>query len=329
MTFKNELERRTFEIAQRVSGQVALIEHNKTLRIETADSPEVASFVGPPKKEVDVITAGFDQNPDVKILISCKEYRQSKAEPADVQEWAAVVRTMNQYATATRYLGLIISPSGFTSGCEPWATSYNLGVIPPLKGKQLKFPADTCDQMFERVLTALKKRLHFPHAALFEAPQFYEFVYHLTEAFEGRDQSAKEFGERYRVLGKGWLSSFSELVKTFKDQTIQNIETTTVGVYLSFSGGLTFRMIGQQIQFGADDGRVEGHSVGIACEKNFHGEPCSLEFIKKLVVGHKVTSAGDWGVRFEFGLTDDLMLAMEPDRIQVYRTRNPIDQNLL
>jgi hypothetical protein len=329
VTFKNELERRTFEIAQRVCGQAALIEHNKTLRIETASSPEVASFVGPPRKEIDVITAAFDQNPDVKVLISCKEYRQSKAEPADVQEWAAVVRTMNQYATATRYLGLIISPSGFTSGCEPWATSYNLGVIPPLKGKPLKFPADTCDQMFERVLTALKKRLHFPHAALFEAPQFYEFVYHLTEAFEGRDQSAKDFGERYRVIGKGWLSLFPELVKTFRDQVLRNIEPTSAGVCLSFSRDLSFRMIGKQIQFGANDGRIEGHRVGITCEKNFQGEPCSLDFIKKLVVGQRVTSAGDWGLRFEFGLSDDLMLAIEPDRIQVYRTRNPIDQNLL
>jgi hypothetical protein len=329
VTFKNELERRTFEIAQRVCGEVALIEHNKTLRIETASSPEVASFVGPPKKEIDVITAGFDQNPDVKILISCKEYRQSKAEPADVQEWAAAVRTMNYYATATKYLGLVISPSGFTSGCEPWATSYNLGVIPPLKGKPLKFPADTCDQMFERVLTAFKKRLHFPHAALFEAPQFYEFVYHLTEAFEGRDQSARDFGERYRVLGKGWLSSFQEVVRTFTNHAIQDIETTSAGMYLSFSGDLTFRMIGKQILFGSNDGAIEGHSVAVTCEKNFYGTPCSLDFIKKLVVGQKVTSAGDWGVRFEFGLSDDLMLAIEPDRIQVYRTRNPIDQNLL
>jgi hypothetical protein len=329
VTFKNELERRTFEIAQRVCGQVALIEHNKTLRIETASSPEVASFVGPPKKEIDVITAGFDQSPDVRVLISCKEYRQSKAEPADVQEWAAVVRTMNQYSTATKYLGLIISPSGFTSGCEPWATSYNLGVIPPLKGKTLTFPADTCDQMFERVLTAFEKRLHFPHANLLEAPQFYEFVYHLTEVFEGRDQSAKQFGERYRVLGKGWLSSFQEVVRTFTNQAIQDIQTTSVGVYLSFSGDLTFRMIGNQIQFGSNDGRIEGDSVGVRCEKNFRGEPCSLDFIKKLAVGQRVTSAGDWGVRFEFGLSDDLMLAIEPDRIQIYRTRNPIDQNLL
>ena len=38
---------------------------------------------------------------------------------------------------------------------------------------------------------------------------------------------------------------------------------------------------------------------------------------------------GDWGHRFEFGLTDDLLLAIEPERLQVYRTRNPPDENLL
>jgi hypothetical protein len=327
--FKNELERRAFEIAQRVCGQAAQIEHNRTLTIEHASSQEVASFVGPPKKEIDVITAGFDQNPDVKLLVSCKEYKTSKAEPADVQEWAAVIRTMNQYSTATKYLGLVISPGGFTAGCEPWATSYNLGVIPPLKGKPLRFPTDTCEQMFERMLTALQKRLHFPHAILFESPQSYDFVYRLTEAFEGRDQSAKEFGDRYRLIGKGWLSSFPEVVKTFRDRSVQGIEATSVNLYLSFSGDLTFRMIGNQIQFGPDDRKVEGHSVPVTCEKNFGGEPCSLDFIRKLVIGQRVTSAGDWGVRFEFGLSDDLMLAIEPHRLQVYRTRNPPDQNLL
>jgi hypothetical protein len=202
VNFKNELERRTFEIARRVCGHVAQIEHNKTLRIEIADSPEVASFVGPPKKEVDVVTAGFGHSPDVKVLISCKDYRQSKAEPADVQEWAAVVKTMNQYSAGTKFLGLIISPSGFTSGCEPWATSYNLG-------------------------------------------------------------------ERYRLLGKGWLSSFQELVKTFRGQTLKEIKTTSVGLYLSFSDNLTFRMTGGQIQFGPDDARIDGNSVVLRCEKEF------------------------------------------------------------
>jgi len=167
--------------------------------------------------------------------------------------------------------------------------------------------------MFERVLVAFGKRLHFPHHDLLQAPHFYEFVYHLTEAFEGRDEAAKEHGERYRLLGKGWLSSFSELFKTFKGKTVQEIKATSVGVYISFSDNLTFRMIGGEILFGRDDGRLEGQSVVLRCEKNFFGELCSMDFLKRLVVGQQVISAGDWGNRFEFGLTDDLMLAVEPD----------------
>ena len=329
MKFKNDLERRTFEITQRVCGARSQVEHNKTVRIEKADTPEIASFVGPPKKEIDVITAGFEGSPDVKILVSCKEYGQSKAEPADVQEWAAVVKTMNQYANGMKYLGVIVSPSGFTSGCEPWATSYNLGVIPPLKGKKLKFPADTCSQMFERVLTALQKRLHFPHADLFQAPQFFEFVYRLTEAFEGRDRSVQEFGARYKLLGSGWTSSFQELVKIFKAKTLQSIEATSNGIELTFSGALAFRMFAGQIQLGPADGKIEGNSISILCEKNFAGEACSLDFLKQLVIGQSVTSAGDWGERFEFGLSDDLMLAIEPQRLQIYRARNPVDKHLL
>ena len=54
-----------------------------------------------------------------------------------------------------------------------------------------------------------------------------------------------------------------------------------------------------------------------------------MSFLKKLVKGQKMTSAGDWGDRSEFGLTDDLILAVEPERLQVYRTRNPMEKNLL
>jgi hypothetical protein len=329
VTFKTELERRTFEIAQSACGDKATIEHNKTVRIELATSPEVASFVGPPKKEIDVITAAFEKSPDLKLLISCKDYTNSKAEPADVQEWAAVVRTLNKYSGGSKYLGMVVCPTGFTSGCEPWASSYNLGVIPPLKGKRLKFSAETCEEMTGRVLTAFGKRLHFPHQNLLEAPQFYEFVYHLTEAFEGRDECAKDHSERYRLLRNGWLSSFSEVVKTFRNKTLRGIRATTTGVYISFSAELSFRMIGKHILFGRDDGQIEGQPYVLPCEKNFHGEPCSLDFLTKLVVGQNVTSAGDWGERFEFGLTDDLMLAIEPQRLQVYRTRNPMAENLL
>ena len=54
-----------------------------------------------------------------------------------------------------------------------------------------------------------------------------------------------------------------------------------------------------------------------------------MDFLLSTVVGKQVTSAGDWGERFEFGLTEELMLAIEPGRLQVYRTRNPVDDNLL
>ena len=46
MNFKNELERRCFELAKRVLGGQVTIEHNKTIQIESALFPEVASFKG-------------------------------------------------------------------------------------------------------------------------------------------------------------------------------------------------------------------------------------------------------------------------------------------
>lgn len=126
-----------------------------------------------------------------------------------------------------------------------------------------------------------------------EAPQFYEFVYRLTQGFEARDESQKEYGERYRLIEKGWLSSFSEVVKTFMGKDIQEIETTSAGVYIRFSDNLSLQLVGGQIRFGRDDGRVAGERITLKCEKNVFAEPCSFEFLKKLVVGQKVTSAGD------------------------------------
>jgi hypothetical protein len=329
VNFKNALEQNLFEAATRVCGANASIEHNKTIQIEVATTREVASFAGPPKKEIDVITAGFKQNPGVKILVSSKDFGNSKAEPAHVQEWAAVVKAMNQYSGGTKYVGLIVSPSGFTRGCEPWASAYNLGLIPPLKGKKLSFPLTTTIQMFERVLGAFDKRLHFPNEVLFDAPHFYEFVYDITEAFEGRDEAIKDSGGRYKLLPKGWVSSFGEVYRTFNDKAVEEIKVTPAGICLTFPDDLVFRVSGAEIVFGPDDKGCEGPAIAITCEKNLFGEPCSFEFIRNLVVGQSVVSAGDWGHRFEFGLTDDLLLAIEPARLQIIRAKNPIDDNLL
>ena len=112
-------------------------------------------------------------------------------------------------------------------------------------------------------------------------------------------------------------------------KAIQEINVTTEGIHVSFSDDLSFRMVGREIRFGHSDGNISGQPIGIICEKNFLGEPCPTEFLKSVVLSQKMTSAGDWGDRFEFGLTDDLILAIEPTRLQVYRTRNPMERNLL
>jgi hypothetical protein len=327
VNFKNDLEKCVYETACLVFGDAVTIEHNKTIQIEVSLATEVASFVGPPKKEIDVITANIA---DVKLLISCKDFGNSKAEPAHVQEWVAVVNTMNRYSAGTRFIGLVISPSGFTSGCEPWASTHNLGLIPPLKGKKLSFSVDTSLQMVERVLRAFAKRLNFPYENLTQPPTFYDFVYKLTEPFEGRDQNAVENGGRYELIETGWISSFGELVRILKGETLESIATTATGIYASFSNGLAFHMLGAQIIFGRVGQTLPSDEiVDLPCQKNFSGEQCSMSFLLSMVVGKQVTSAGDWGSRFEFGLSDDLMLAIEPNRLQVYRTRNPVDDNLL
>ena len=71
MTFKNELERRCFEIAERALGNGVKILHNETVQIESALFPEVASFKGPPSKEVDVLLAELLDKPKVVLLVDC------------------------------------------------------------------------------------------------------------------------------------------------------------------------------------------------------------------------------------------------------------------
>ena len=159
MNFKNALEQDCFKIARDVLGPSVRMEHNKRIQIENSLFPEVVAFKGPPAKEIDVLVADLLDSPKVTLLVSCKEFSK-RAVPAHVQEWAAVVRTMNNYSEGTLYLGMIVSSQGFTSGCEAWATSHNLGLIPPLKGKNLTSAPETVLIMFRRCLAALHKRVH-------------------------------------------------------------------------------------------------------------------------------------------------------------------------
>ena len=275
MNFKNDLEKHAFDVAQNVCDGTVSIDHNKVLQIESALYPEVAAFSGPPKKEVDLITAELSTKPKIDLLVSCKHFQASKAEPAHIQEWGAVVHTMNKYSNQTTYLGIVISPSGFTRGCEPWATSHNIGLIPPLKGKNIAFSYDTSLTMLERILKALVKRLAFPHDELFSAPSFYEFVYRLVAGFEGYEEKAKD-GKRYVLTGNGWLSSFGELVSMLMRKKIIEIVSSPEYPALKFAEGQVFRFYGTKIVFGNDDNIVAQH-IDPVCQKNLSHSDCLFE----------------------------------------------------
>lgn len=327
MKFKNELEKHAFCIAKDVFGNAAKIEHNKVIQIENAIFPEVASFSGPPKKEIDILTAHLLKDPKLHLLVSCKEFSSSKSEPAHVQEWAAVVKTMSQYADETTYLGLILSTSGFTAGCEPWATSSNLALIPPLKGKGFCFAPDTSLTMFERVLRALRKRLCFPYQDILMAPGFYDFAYQLTADFEGHNEGA---GDRYILADSKWHSSFAELVSMLMGRAILDIVCSSDYLELRLESESLFRFDGTQIVFGRHDGDTPDAEVSPICRKNLSHEECSFEFLRDLVVGHTLTSAADFGTYFEFGLSNEINLGFYPGLVlHIVSTKNPIEENEL
>ena len=208
MNFKNELEKRCYQIARAALGERVEVKHNQKIQIEMALYPEVASFSGPPTKEIDVLTSKLLDKPKVVLLTSCKQF-SGKAEPAHIQEWGAVVQTMNKYGNGTIYLGLIVCPSGFTKGCESWATSHNIGLLPPLKGRPLMFSEESVLHMFNRVLCALPKRLQYSFADMMKPPDFYDFVHSIVTDYEGLEEAASE--KRYFQYPKGWVSSFSEM----------------------------------------------------------------------------------------------------------------------
>ncbi len=326
MTFRNELERRCFEAAKRALGGGVVIEHNRTIQIERALFPEVASFKGPPSKEVDVLVAEVLDQPKVVLLVSCKLLSR-RAEPAHVQEWCAVVQAMNKYADGTLYLGLVVSPTGFTSGCEAWATSHNLGIVPPIKGRSLVFSEDTVLRMFERVLVALRSRLRLRFDDLSSAPAFFDFVYRFVADFEGHEEATA--GGRYFVTPKGWVSSFGEMYSVVGGRLIEDLRAVADGTVMMLSGGSALRFNGARVEFGQYSGTDASSSATVRCGKNLDMEPCTLEFIKSLIVGKAITSAGDFGDFVEFGLDGRLNLGLHRSGFHLISTEDPIEDHSL
>jgi hypothetical protein len=325
MKFKNALEQRCYEIACNAIGPFVQMEHNKRLQIDSALFPEIASFKGPPAKEIDVLVAELLDSPKITLLVSCKEFVK-RAEPAHVQEWAAVVRTMNNYSDGTLYFGMVVSSSGFTSGCEPWATSHNLALIPPLKGKNLAFAPDTVLRMFERSLIALRKRVGLKWSDLAQAPAFFDFIYSLIADFEGHEEGAKD--GRYFVFPERWLSSFGEMYSSVAGRRIEDLAVSADGgAILQLSGNVSCRFTGTSVDFGS--GIAPPAVVAAVCSKNIEGNPCTLDFVKNLVRNLPITSAADFGDYIEFGLDQRLNLGMHTRGFHVVSTETPVSKHRL
>jgi hypothetical protein len=326
MSFKNELERRCFEVAERALGGGVTIEHNKTIQIESALFPEVASFKGPPAKEVDVLVAELLDQPKVVLLVSCKLLSR-RAEPAHIQEWCAVVQAMNKYSGGTLYLGLVLSPIGFTSGCEAWATSHNVGIVPPLKGRRLAFSEETVLRMFERVLLALRARVRLQGDDLKAAPAFFDFVYRLVSDFEGHQEAASD--GRYFLVPQGWASSFGEMYTAIAGRAVEDLLTVESATVLKLSGGAGLRFSGIRVDFGKDSQIVQGSLATPQCRKNIDMEPCTLDLIRSIAVGKSITSAGDFGNYLELGLDQLFNLGLHQVGFHLISTENPMEEHRL
>ena len=327
MNYKNELERKCFEIAVDIFGTNATIQHNKTIKIEAALFPEVAAFKGPPAKEIDVLVLQILDQPKVELLVSCKSLSRP-AEPAHIQEWCAVVQTMNKYSGGTLYFGLIVSPTGFTSGCEPWATSHNLGMIPPLKGRRLVFNEDTVFRMFERTLIALRARLRLQLTDLTSAPAFFDFVYRVVADFEGHQEA--EVDGRYMLLPHRWTSSFEEMYRAIADRTIQDIWVDQGGTCARLSGDVILKFGPAHVQFGhAPEILPPTSNLTAECHKNIEMEPCALDFVRSIVVGKQIMSAGDFENYLEIGLAQSYNLGFHKTGFHLISTENPPEDHRL
>ena len=326
MSFKNELERRCFEVAERALGGGVTIEHNKTIQIESALFPEVASFKGPPAKEVDVLVAELLDQPKVMLLVSCKLLSR-RAEPAHVQEWCAVVQAMNKYSGGSLYLGLVLSPTGFTSGCEAWATSHNVGIVPPLKGRRLAFSEETVLRMFERVLLALRARVRLQVDDLKAAPAFFDFVYRLVADFEGHQEAASD--GRYFLVPQGWVSSFGEMYTAIAGRAVEDLLAVEGATVMKLSGGIGLRFSGVRVDFGKDRQIVQGSLTTPQCRKNIDMEPCTFDLIRTIAVGKSITSAGDFGNYLELGLDQRFNLGLHQVGFHLISTENPMEEHHL
>ena len=317
MNFKNQFEKSIYDIAKDIfGGKNTQIEHNKVVQIEDKTAKSTISFAGPPRKEVDVLSVTISDEFKIQLLVSCKDFSNTKAEPAHVQEWCSVLNTMNKHSVDSKYIGIVISSSGFSSGCEARASSENIGIIPPIKGKNISFSEQQVLSMFRRCCIAISRRLKFSFNDIFEAPNFFDFCYTITTDFEGFIDS--DTTSRYKRLTKGWQSNFSELVRYIIGKQISSIIFSEGKFYMQFSDDFVLTYSENQIEFGeSNEIIIENQEIPV-CTKNVDNVIMTFEDIKDKIIGATVTSAADFQNYIELGIDGKLNLGLIPqNRIHV------------
>lgn len=314
MKFKNDFEKKIYLIAKEIFGSDTSVEHNKEIQIEDGLYYDVASFSGPPKKEIDVISINLGNKEDVSLLISCKDFSKSKAEPVHIQEWNSVITTMNKYSKGTKYIGMVICTGGFTSGCESWATSANIALIPPMKGIDITYRRDDIFKMVRRVLTSLKNRLNYPLENELHPPFFYDFCYSLTKTFEG--YATSELSDRYKLSEELWKSSFSELVSILIGKTLLKIVSRDKEIVLYLEDYYLIYTNNNEIHYGVNKSNFDDLCTDCPiCKRDFLSKDISFEQVKQKVLNKKITSAGDFNGYIEFGINGELNLGIFPNNL--------------
>jgi len=292
------------------------IEHNKVVVIEDKTSKSTISFTGPPKKEIDILSIALSNDANIQLLISCKDFANNKVEPEHIQEWCSVINKMNKHSTKSKYIGIVISSSGFTSGCETWASSDNIGLIPPIKGNNASFDKKYVIAMFKRFSTALSKRLKFPFEDMFVAPNFIDFCYSVTADYEGFITS--ETTNRFKILKKEWNSNFSELVHFIIGKRITSFFYANKEFIIILEKTYIVRYSENTVHFGQIENEICKDEGTPTCTKNLRKESISFEKVKELIIGKKITSAADFQSYIEFGINKEINLGLiSPDQIHI------------
>lgn len=186
MEFRNRLEEDCFRIATGITAGrgTVKIEHNKKLSVDWSKKRDQITFSGLPSKEIDVLSLNLFESSAIYLLVSCKHFEGSRCSATYIQEWGNVIGVFNRNTTGKIYFGLVVSSTGFQRGCESWAMQNNLGLIPPYKGKIIKWPSEIVLKMFSRTITAYIKIIGRNWEKLKRNSDFYWSIFKLNSDLE-------------------------------------------------------------------------------------------------------------------------------------------------